>query len=86
LPVGRWPTSSNANGLPIASAKRRHLPSEQRILSAAAIKAEHPMAHADAFAAATAAASDATLLTGDPELLVDDASWRWEDLRDTTNR
>lgn len=57
------------------------LPSEQRILSAASIKADHPMAYADAFAAATAAAHDATLLTGDPELLLDGVSWQWEDLR-----
>lgn len=57
------------------------LPSEQRVLAAAAIKADHRMAYADAFAAATAVAHRATLLTGDPELLVDGASWRWEDLR-----
>ena len=62
------------------------LPSEHRVLTAAAIKADHPMAYADAFAAATAAAHDATLLTGDPELLLDDALWRWEDLRTTTDR
>lgn len=62
------------------------LPSEHRILNAAAIKADHPMAYADAFAAATAAAHDATLLTGDPELLLDSAPWLWEDLRATTNR
>lgn len=57
------------------------LPSEDRVLNAAAIKADHPMAYADAFAAATAAAHDATLLTGDPELLLIGATWRWEDLR-----
>ena len=57
------------------------LPSQQRVLEAAAIKADHRMAYADAFAAATAVAHRATLLTGDPELLVDDAMWRWEDLR-----
>lgn len=62
------------------------LPSEHRVLSAATIKADHPMAYADAFAAATAAAHDATLLTGDPELLLDGAPWRWEDLRATTSR
>lgn len=60
------------------------LPSERRVLAAAAIKADHPMAYADAFAAATAAAHDATLLTGDPELLLDGTTWRWEDLRTTT--
>ena len=57
------------------------LPSEERVLAAATIKADHRMAYADAFAAATAIAHRATLLTGDPELLVDDAMWRWEDLR-----
>lgn len=57
------------------------LPSEQRVLEAAAIKADHRMAYADAFAAATAVAHRATLLTGDPELLIDDAMWGWEDLR-----
>jgi predicted nucleic acid-binding protein len=56
-------------------------PSEHRILTAAAIKADHPMAYADAFAAATAVAHEATLLTGDPELLLDGAPWKWEDLR-----
>jgi predicted nucleic acid-binding protein len=57
------------------------LPSEHRVLTAAAIKADHPMAYADAFAAATAIAHDVTLLTGDPELLVGGVPWRWEDLR-----
>lgn len=56
------------------------LPSGHRILAAATIKADHPMTYADAFAAATAAAHDATLLTGDPELLLAGAPWRWEDL------
>ena len=36
-------------------------------LAAAHIKAEHPLAYADAFAAALAMAEDATLVTGDPE-------------------
>ena len=36
-------------------------------LRAAAIKAEHPLAYADAFAAALALREDGTLLTGDPE-------------------
>ncbi len=62
------------------------LPSEHRILAAAAIKADRPMAYADAFAAATAAAHDATLVTGDPELLLDGAPWEWEDLRISTER
>ncbi len=57
------------------------LPDERLVLDAARIKADHPMAYADAFAAALAIAQDATLWTGDPELLLDDAAWRWRDLR-----
>lgn len=57
------------------------LPSEDRVLAAAAIKADHAMAFADAFAAATAIATNTTLLTGDPELLVPGSLWTWEDLR-----
>ncbi len=57
------------------------LPSEDRVLDAARIKADHPMSYADAFAAATAAAHGVVLLTGDPELIVDGAPWQWEDLR-----
>jgi ribonuclease VapC len=57
------------------------LPDERGVLAAARIKADHPLAYADAFAAALAVAHDATLWTGDPELLVDGADWRWRDLR-----
>lgn len=57
------------------------LPSESRILEASGLKADYPIAYADAFAAATAIAHDAVLLTGDPELLRPDAPWRWGDLR-----
>jgi uncharacterized protein len=60
---------------------RLDLPSEDRVLDAGRIKADYPMSYADAFAAATAAAREAILLTGDPELLVEDATWQWEDLR-----
>jgi predicted nucleic acid-binding protein len=56
-------------------------PTESRIVEAATIKAQHSMAYADAFAAATARAHDATLWTGDPELLIDTATWDWIDLR-----
>ena len=38
-------------------------------LAAAAIKAQHPMAYADAFALAMAAAHGVPLLTGDPEII-----------------
>lgn len=57
------------------------LPDEGAVLDAAGIKAVHRMAYADAFAAALALARDATLWTGDPELLLDGAAWRWRDLR-----
>ena len=57
------------------------LPDERLVIDAARIKADHRMAYADAFAAALTTASDATLWTGDPELLVDGSSWRWRDLR-----
>jgi len=39
------------------------------------------MALGDAFAAATAIAVNAPLLTGDPELIGRDGPWRVEDLR-----
>lgn len=56
-------------------------PSPDRVIAAARVKAAHRMSYADAFAAATALAHDATLLTGDPELLNPEAPWRHEDLR-----
>jgi predicted nucleic acid-binding protein len=58
------------------------LPSESRVLEAAAIKARYPLAYADAFAIATAVAHGASLLTGDPEILDDgDPDWPVVDLR-----
>lgn len=57
------------------------LPTEARVIEAARIKADHPMAYADAFAAATAMSHGATLWTGDPELLRAEATWQWRDLR-----
>lgn len=57
------------------------VPSSDRIMEAARIKADHPMAYADAFAAATAVSHEATLWTGDPELLLRGAKWAWRDLR-----
>ena len=57
------------------------LPDERLVLDAARLKADHPMAYADAFGAALAVAEAATLWTGDPELLVDGSAWRWHDLR-----
>ena len=52
-----------------------------RVLAAARLKAVHPIAFADCFAAATAAARDALLLTGDPELLDRDVGCRVRDIR-----
>lgn len=65
---------------------RHHLlldvPTEARVLQAAAVKARHTLAYADAFAIATAAAYRANLLTGDPEILDGgDPSWPTVDLR-----
>jgi len=57
------------------------LPTEERVLEAARVKAGHRMAYADAFAVATALAHGAELLTGDPEILHGDASWPVVDLR-----
>jgi predicted nucleic acid-binding protein len=45
------------------------LPGVSRMRSVAALKAEHPIALADCFAIATAAANGATLITGDPEIV-----------------
>lgn len=56
------------------------LPDERLVLDAARLKADYPMAYAHAFAAALAIVEEATLWTGDPELLVDGALWRWQDL------
>ena len=57
------------------------LPDERQVLAAARIKADHQLSYADAFAAALSVARDATLWTGDPELLADGVEWRWRDLR-----
>ena len=57
------------------------LPTPKRVLEAAAIKAEHTISYADAFAVAAAAAYGAVLLTGDAEILDGDPSWKTEDLR-----
>jgi len=45
------------------------LPGIARMREVARLKAIHPIALADCFAAATAAAAGAQLLTGDPELI-----------------
>jgi predicted nucleic acid-binding protein len=58
------------------------LPDETLVLRAAGLKAARPMAYAHGFAAATALHHDAELWTGDPELLVRGAEWRWRDLRE----
>jgi uncharacterized protein len=58
------------------------LPTETRVLEAAAIKAQHALAYADAFAIATAMAHGAGLLTGDPEILdAVNPTWPMVDLR-----
>jgi uncharacterized protein with PIN domain len=45
------------------------LPGVVSMRAVAALKAEHPIALADCFAIATAAARSATLITGDPEII-----------------
>ncbi len=58
------------------------LPTAELVLAAAGIKAEHALAYADAFAIATAMAHQASLLTGDPEILdAGEPSWQVVDLR-----
>ena len=52
----------------------------ERVMAAARIKAQHPLAYADAFAVATAAAHGAVLLTGDPEITGRVVGCRVEDL------
>jgi uncharacterized protein len=56
-------------------------PTPERVLAAARIKAVHPLACGDAFAVATAAARDAILLTGEPELTSRSVGCRVEGLR-----
>lgn len=46
-----------------------NLPGISAMRAASALKAEHPMALADCFAVALAAAEGAELLTGDPEII-----------------
>ena len=58
------------------------LPGTARMTEAARLKARAPIALADCFAAVTAAAHGATLLTGDPELIeLRDPPCAMEDLR-----
>lgn len=62
------------------------LPDRTLVQTAARIKADHAMAHADAFAAALAVSLRGELWTGDPELLIDDAAWAHRDLRSEQGR
>lgn len=57
------------------------LPDEHMVLTAARLKADHPMAYADAFGAAFAIIESATLWTGVPELLTPASPWAWRDVR-----
>jgi predicted nucleic acid-binding protein len=58
----------------------------ERVLAAAQLKAVHPIALADCFAVATATAHEATLFTGDPEILGRDLGCRMRDLRSKAER
>ena len=62
------------------------LPGVSAMRSVAALKAEHPIALADCFAIALAAANSAELFTGDPEIIerADDLPCTVVDLRDAT--
>lgn len=58
------------------------LPGTARMIEAARLKAQRPIALGDCFALATAAAHGLPLLTGDPEILsIDDPPCELEDLR-----
>ena len=56
-------------------------PDEERVVASARIKAEHPMAFADAFAIVDVRRVQAVLLTGDPEIIDAPGQWEVEDLR-----
>jgi hypothetical protein len=57
------------------------LPGTALMIETARLKANTPIALGDRFAIATARARNATLLTGDPEILDRDPPCRAEDLR-----
>jgi predicted nucleic acid-binding protein len=65
----RWGTGQVLQVLGTLEATRLDIvPVEQELaLAAARIKAEHPLAYTDTFAAALAMAEEATLVTGDPD-------------------
>ena len=60
---------------------RLDVPTPERVMEAASIKARYPMSYADAFLCTTATAHDATILTGDDEILSAAGEWRVEDIR-----
>jgi predicted nucleic acid-binding protein len=60
-----WETLRQLRSLPVTV-----LPADEKaVLAAVTFKMRHPLSYADAFAAAATQELDATLLTGDPELL-----------------
>jgi predicted nucleic acid-binding protein len=60
-----WETLRQLRSLPVTV-----LPADEKaVLTAVTFKMRHPLSYADAFAAAATQELDATLLTGDPELL-----------------
>ena len=59
------------------------LPDENDIMTASDLKARFAISYADAFAAALSIRMEAPLITGDPELLRDDAPWQYVDVRGT---
>ena len=59
-----WSTLDDIRRLPLTVVPA----TEKAVFSAARLKMRYPISYADAFAAATAEALDAILVTGDPEL------------------
>ena len=54
---------------------------EDLAVRAGLIKSNNALALADAFAIATASTNNATLLTGDPEILKSKGKWKVRDIR-----
>ena len=77
----RWGTQPLHQALAMLEATSLELVpvGRQLSLAAARIKAQHPISYADAFAAALAQHTDATLVTGDPEfsLLEESLDLHW---------
>lgn len=67
----------------VAARITAQLPDAELVLAAGALKADHRLSYADAFAVATATRHRAPLLTGDPEVLALPRLCEMVDLRGT---